>query len=194
MRPPKTHCYSLLLVGLSLFWGASSLVAFEDGFSYDKKFEGKYITAYCAPGMDLTRLAPQLNIRPSDEVLAGRSLSAQDSPGGEVAPLLATLFIQVSDLLDMHLYDLRIDIKVCGTDEELARLYKLFFGVAIEGRRSFYINELKTVYVAAEGFQPSIVGREISHAIISNYFGIPAPTTVQEVLSLYVEYSLKRQT
>jgi len=47
------------------------------------------------------------------------------------------------------------------------------------------------VYVSEEAFQPGIIGHEMSHAIISRYFGIPAPVKVQEVLSMYVEYNLR---
>jgi hypothetical protein len=37
-----------------------------------------------------------------------------------------------------------------------------------------------------------MIGHEMSHAIISRYFGIPAPVKVQEVSSMYVEYNLKK--
>ncbi|MBU9889248.1 MAG: hypothetical protein KTQ49_05210 [Candidatus Omnitrophica bacterium] len=194
MRSLKVLFYSVVPLCLFLCWGACEGDAFDDGFSYDKKFEGKYTTAYCAPGMDLTRLAPQLNLRPSDEVLTGRSLSASDAPGGEVAPMLDTLFLQVSDILDMRLRDFKIDIKICAGKEALARLYKLFFGTEIEGRLAFYVHELKTIYIAVDDFHADILGREMSRAIIAHYFGIPAPAKVQEVLSLYAEYTLKRQS
>lgn len=173
---------------------ASSAFAFDDGFSYDKKIEGKYITVYCAPGLDVPRLAPQLNIRPTDEILAGRPWKSGNPSDGDLAPMLDTLFIQVSDILDMHLYSLKTDVKICGTSEELAGIYKRLFGTSLGGRRSFYIYDLNAVYVSADAFQPGIIGHEISHAIIGHYFGIPAPVKVQEVLSMYVEYNLKRKT
>ncbi len=194
MKASKKRSYLLLVACAALFLGASSLRAFDDGFSYDRKFEGKYVTVYCAPGLDLPRLAPQLNILPTDAILAGRPWKAGDPTDGELAPMLDTLFVQVSDILDMHLESFKTDIKICGTDKELAGIYKLLFGKDLEGHRAFYIYDLNTIYVAPDAFRQGAVGHEMSHAIISHYFDVSAPSRVQEVLSLYVEDSLKKKT
>ena len=102
MKPYKKCCYFLFACA-ALFGTAVPAFAFDDGFSYDKKIEGKYVTVYCAPGTDIPRLAPQLNLRPSDEILAGQSRKVEDPSGGELVPMLDTLFMKVSDILDMHL-------------------------------------------------------------------------------------------
>jgi hypothetical protein len=169
-----------------------SACALEDGFNYDKKIEGKYITVYCAPGLDVPHLMSQLNIHPSDQILAGQSRKPEGHSSEALAPMLDTLFLKVSNILDMHLYSLRTDLKICNTNEELSDIYRRLFNASLGGRRSFYVYDLNSIYVSADAFQPGIIGHEMSHAIIGHYFGIPAPVKVQEVLAMYVEYTLKK--
>ena len=192
MKFPKRFCHLVFLAGAVLLWNASSACALDDGFSYDKKIEGKYITVYCMPGLEVSRLAPQLNVRPSDEILAGQARRPEGLPGGDLAPMLDTLFLRVSNILDMHLYSLKTDLKICTTNEELSGIYRRLFNASLGGRRSFYVYDLNAIYVSADAFQPGIIGHEMSHAIIGHYFGIPAPVKVQEVLCMYVEYTLKK--
>ena len=192
MRSPKRLCHLLCVVCAVLFLNGPSARALDDDFSYDKKIEGKYITAYCAPGLDIPRLMPQLDIRPSDHILAGQSRRPGDLSGGELGPMLDTLFLKVSDILDMHLYSLKTNLKICNTNDELTGIYKRLFNASLGGRRSFYVYDLNSIYVSADAFQPGIIGHEMSHAIIGHYFGIPAPVKVQEVLCMYVEYNLKK--
>jgi hypothetical protein len=192
MRSPKRLCHLLCLVCVGFLLRAASAWALDDGFNYERKIEGKYITAYCASGLDVSRLLPQLNVRPSDQILAGQARTAADLPGGELASVLDTLFLKVSNILDMHLYSLKTDLKICNTNEELSDIYRRLFNASLGGRRSFYVYDLNAIYISAEAFQTGIVGHEMSHAIIGHYFGIPAPVKVQEVLSMYVEYNLKK--
>ena len=41
------------------------------------------------------------------------------------------------------------------------------------------------------GPRKGILMHEMSHAIISRFFPVPAPVKVQEVLAMYVEYNLQ---
>lgn len=192
MRSPQRFCHLALLAGAVLLWNVPSACALEDGFNYDKKIEGKYITVYCAPGLDVPHLMSQLNIHPSDQILAGQSRKPEGHSSEALAPMLDTLFLKVSNILDMHLYSLRTDLKICNTNEELSDIYRRLFNASLGGRRSFYVYDLNSIYVSADAFQPGIIGHEMSHAIIGHYFGIPAPVKVQEVLAMYVEYTLKK--
>lgn len=171
---------------------AACVFAAEDGLGFQKKAEGKYVTVYASSGLNAAGLAQQLDIRPSDEILAGRSSGPRNSGEEELARMLDTLFMQVSDILDMHLYSLKIDVKICKTAEELGDDYNRLFNASLGGRKSFYVYDFNSIYVSEEAFQKGVIGHEMSHAIISRYFGIPAPVKVQEVLSMYVEYNLKR--
>ncbi|MEI7751752.1 MAG: hypothetical protein WCJ71_06640 [Candidatus Omnitrophota bacterium] len=177
---------------MALVWNASFAFAADDGLGFQKKVEGKYVTVYESSGLDVASLIQQLDVRPSDEILSGRSASPKNSREETLARMLDTLFLQVSNILDMHINSLKIDIKVCKTTAELSEIYNRLFHASLGGRRSFYVYDYNSIYVSEEAFQLGIIGHEMSHAIISRYFGIPAPVKVQEVLSMYVEYNLKR--
>ncbi len=189
----STRRHSLIvLLGMALVWNASFAFAADDGLGFQKKVEGKYVTVYESSGLDVASLIQQLDVRPSDEILSGRSASPKNSREETLARMLDTLFLQVSNILDMHINSLKIDIKVCKTTAELSEIYNRLFHASLGGRRSFYVYDYNSIYVSEEAFQLGIIGHEMSHAIISRYFGIPAPVKVQEVLSMYVEYNLKR--
>ncbi len=180
------------LLGVVLILTASRAFAADDGLGFQKKIEGKYVSVYGASEFDAASLAQQLNIRPSTEILAGRRGKSQDSDADMLARMLDALFLQVSNILDMHIYSMKMDIKICATVADLEAAYNRLFGTSLGGRRSFYVYDLNSIYVSAEAFQAGIIGHEMSHAIIGRYFGIPAPVKFQEVLSMYVEYNLKK--
>lgn len=182
----------IFLLGTLFLLGAFCAFAADDGLGLQKKGEGKYVAVYASPGLDLARLVQQLDIRPSDEILSGHPVGSKNSNEEELVQMLDTLFIQVSDILDMHLYSLKTNIKICKTAAELGEAYSRLFNASLGGRRSFYVYDFNSIYVSEENFLPGIIGHEMSHAIIGHYFGIPAPVKVQEVLSMYVEYNLKK--
>ena len=184
--------YYIFLICAALILDASHAFAVDDGLSFDKKIEGKYITVYYPSGLDASRLAEQLDIRPSDKIITGQSLKSKNSYEEELVQMLDTLFMQVSDILDMHLYSLKTNVKIFKTDVELKDLYNRLFNVNLGDRRSFYVYDLNSIYITEAAFQSGIIGHEMSHAIISHYFPTPAPIKVQEVLSMYVEYNLRR--
>lgn len=189
-----TRLLPICLLGAVLVSGAPRALAADDGLGFQKKIEGKYVTVYASSGLDAAGLAQQLDVRPSDELLSGRSSGLQGSTKEDtLGRMLDTLFIQVSNILDMHLYSMKVGIKICNTADELNDVYSRLFGSSLGGRRSFYIYDYNSIYVSADAFRPGIIGHEMSHAIISRYFGIPAPVKVQEVLSMYVEYNLKNK-
>ena len=189
----STRRHSLIiLAGAAFLLNAAGAFAAEDGLGFHKKMEGQYVTVYASSGFDAASLAQQLDIRPSDEILAGRSVRNKNVREEALAQMLDTLYMQVSNILDMHLYSLKTDIKVCKTTAELDGIYNRLFSASLGGRRSFYVYDYNSIYVSEEAFQPGIIGHEMSHAIISHYFAIPAPVKVQEVLAMYVEYNLKK--
>ncbi len=182
--------YYIFLICAALILSASHALAVDDGLSFDKQIEGKYVIVYCPAGLDAARLVQQLNIRPSDKISAGQPLECKDTCEEELAQMLDTLFIQVSDILDMHLYSLKTNIKICKTDAELKDLYSRLYNSSLGNKPSFYIYDANSIYLSEEAFKPAIIGHEMSHAIISHYFPVPAPPRAQEVLSMYVEYNL----
>ena len=167
--------------------------AFDDGFGSAKKIDGKYVAVYCADGLDAAVLGHRLNIGPSDKIQAGKSAKTEESPEKELSEMLDTLYLQVSDITDMHLYSLRVALKVCSDGNQLNSIYNNLFNESLGGRLSFYVFSSNTIYVSADGFTKEIIGHEMTHAIICHYFVVPPPVKIQEILAMYVEYNLRRQ-
>lgn len=160
----------------------------EDGFGPAQRIKGGYFDIYYKQETRISDLVQQLNITPSDRVLAGEG--AVSATG--LAGMLDTLFLRVSDILDMHLYSLRSNIKISPDYSHLRGVYRNLFNRDLDQMHSFYVHELNTVYILEENFRREILGHEIAHVIISHYFVVQPPVKVAEVLSGYVEYQLRK--
>ncbi|MCX5678645.1 MAG: hypothetical protein NTY76_06010 [Candidatus Omnitrophica bacterium] len=180
------------IVLIALFLSAGAAYAFDDGFGSAKKIESKYAVLYYPPEADVTNLIRSLNVRQADKVLSGLTLGGASSYEDELGLMIDALFGQVSDVLDMHIYSLKINIKICRNNGLLKDVYKRMFNADLQDKQSFYFYSLNTIYTSEEGFKREIVGHEMAHAIISHYFVVPAPIKIQEVLAMYVEYNLRR--
>jgi hypothetical protein len=184
----KATCAFVLL----FFFASGTAFAFDDGFSRSARLEGKHFFIYYAPGIDLSALIQKLNVRPSDRLLAGNSADKAPSFEGELAGMLDTLFTQVCGVLDMQLYSFKGTIKICRDSAQLNNIYWEIFNKEPEKTtRSFYAYSINTIYTSADNFRIGIIGHEIAHAVISNYFVILPSTKIQEVLAAYVEYQLR---
>ncbi len=179
-------------VFIVLAFTSAAAFAVEDGFISSKEFPGKHLFVYCESGVDTALLAKQLNITPSNAILAGKSTAAAVFSDVELADKLDTLLIMVCDILDIRLYSFEGSIKVCRNNERLKKIYYDLFGRDLNNLPSFYVHDLKTIYVSAEGFKSGTIGHEVAHAVISSYFVVLPPVKLQEVLSGYVEYQLRK--
>jgi len=84
----------------------------------------------------------------------------------------------------------RVDIKIYNDEEGLRNTYKDIFEEE-KGHKAFYIHKFKTIYVSMDNLSASILAHEIGHAIIDNYFTIPPPPKISELLACYVDLHLK---
>jgi hypothetical protein len=187
----KKSCYNVLMALLILVSVASRASVADDAFENAKKTDGRYTAIEYPSEITASDLMQSLNMSASDKVLAGTPSAAVASDENELAALLDSLFIRVSDILDMRLYSIKVNIKVCLNPGELSDIYKRMFSAELGKQRSFYAHDSDTIYTSSDSFNREIIGHEMAHAIISHYFVIPAPVKVQEVLSMYVEYNLR---
>jgi len=176
-----------LISALILFLWAAAAWAVGDGLDLAGTSDGKYTVTYYPSDVSRADLVKMLNMRASGGILAG-----VPSGGDELSRLLDTLYIQVSDILAIHLYSLKINIKICRDITQLKDIYRRMFNVDLGPRQSFYVYNSNTIYVSREGFRREIVGHEMAHAIISHYFVVPAPVKIQEILAMYAEYQLRQ--
>ncbi|MFH1128650.1 MAG: hypothetical protein V1699_04510 [Candidatus Omnitrophota bacterium] len=191
---PNKRLYRLIVI-LSIFFclGITGAHAFDDGFSQAKKMESKHFTIYYKPQVDLWRLAQELNVSPSDELLAGKATKEGASSEAGLVDMLDTLFTKVCDILDMRLYSFKGTIKICEDSRQLNSIYHQVFNKApTQETRSFYAYAVNTIYTSVDNFKLVIVGHEIGHAIISHYFVVQPSVKIQELLAAYVEFQLRK--
>ncbi len=183
-----TLCVILTLVGS----GAAFARAPEDGFVTARKMDARYFTVQLAAGVDELQLVQALDVGPEHKILTGQSISTLKVSPNNLGDLLDAFFLWSCGVLDMQLYSYRGTVKVVPDEAALAEIYRRLYGMERKGEKAFYIYELNTVYVAAPNFTKEIVGHEVAHAIISNFFVVQPPTKVQEVLAGYIEYQLRK--
>ncbi len=185
-------CAILFCLGIDSASASASADAVEDGFGRAQKIEGKHFVIYYVPDIALSGLMQQLNVTPSDKLLAGKSSEKGFSLEGELADMLDTLFTRVCNVLDMQLYSFKGNIKICRDSGQLNYIYhQVFNNNSRNMTRSFYAFANNTIYTSPENFMLGIIGHEMAHAIISHYFVVLPSVKIQEVLSAYVEYQLR---
>ncbi len=161
--------------------------AADDGFGAAKKIEGEHFIVFIPPQLDQFPLLEKLNIGSSDLVLAQGPSSKTNS----LAAALDILYNFVMQTLDMNLFSLQGNIKICRDREHLNSVYENIFDRQLKAS-SFYINEYNTIYISAQDFTKEILGHEIAHMIISHYFVVQPPEKVAEILAGYAEYQLRK--
>lgn len=157
-----------------------------------KTIKSEHVTVICQSGTDISDLTRQLNIGLSEKILAGTSTRKRDSPEGELADSVETLFMEVSNIMDMHIYSLQINVEVFKDAGSLRAEYKRLFNGDLGDRKSFYVADMTKIYINAADFNAWILGHEMAHAIMARYFVVPPPVKIQEVLAGYVEYNLRK--
>lgn len=183
--------YVIIVIIILFFLNKGYSFTPKDGFGSAKRIKGKHFTIYYTPQLQIANLTQQLNIRPSDKFLAGKSIDKKLSPEGELVDMLDALFIQVCDILDMHLYSFRSNIKICRDYNHMNWIYNRLFNKDLK-TRSFYVYSLNTIYISVENFKRKTIAHEIAHAVISHYFVVLPSVKIQEILAGYVEYQLRK--
>ena len=184
---------SLYLTFLFFFITICSVYSYDDGFGTAKQLKSEHFTLYYSPQLNASGLAQKLDIGASERLLVGKSTQRSSSDQAGLGDMLDTLFSQVSGILDINIYSLQVNIKVGRDYNHLNSVYQTLFDADLHNMKSFYVHDLKTIYIQRESFTREILGHEIAHAIICHYFVVPPPMRVQEVLSGYVEYQLRKR-
>lgn len=152
--------------------------------------QSRYFTVYALPGISVSSLIERIPFGPSSRF--DPSMQKRD-PGlkGVLAESLDVLFEEVSDALDIQVYDYHGFIRVLPNREAVINMVTSIIARSYDAR-AFYVHEMNTIYVSAADVTVGVLGHEIAHAIMSHYFVVPPPVKVQEILSGYVEFSLQR--
>lgn len=161
----------------------------RDGFSASRVLHSQYFTIYVEEGGDLQSLAMKLAVPPSVKAIIKNPLPFSDA--SDFSYQLDTLFLAVSEIMEIHLKKFKGQIKICKNAESLSRVASNLFGSPIQPR-AFYVVALDILYVDAESVTLNVLGHELSHAIQTHYFVVPTPEKIQEVLAGFVEYELRK--
>lgn len=181
-----------LPVLILIFLNFAACFASDDGFESAQNIDGQNVSVFYYQPLDFISLMQQLNINPADKFLAGNSSGKKaGSPEKEFTDALDTLFLRVCGILDMQLYSLKVNIKLCREDKELKELYSELFDKELQAH-SFYVYGTNTIYISPRNFTREILGHEMAHAITSHYFVVQPSVKVAEILSGYAEYQLRR--
>ena len=117
--------------------------------------------------------------------------AAEGAPADRLARTVDALYAEASDILGIHVYSFHGNLKFYPDHAALNEIFQNYFHEDFP-QYSFYLHERATLYSSLPDLTLGMLGHEIAHAIISHYFVIPPPARVQEILSGYVEYNLRK--
>ena len=173
---------------------ASVSLAFTLSYAQEQPLlvKSRYFSVYGPSGLDKDALLSKLSFNHFIHLdsLAGGYAQDLDSL---LAQTLDAIYLEISDILDIHIYSFHGDIDILPDQDSLASLFSKFFSANFR-ERSFYLPERNTIYISYPDLTLGMLGHEIAHAIMAHYFVVLPPAKVQEILSGYVEYNLRKST
>ncbi len=153
--------------------------------------EGKYFSVYAYKNIDIDSLIEKIKLNYFVDI---KDIFEEDSKDSKTLLLecLNSLYQEVSDILDIHVYSFHTNVKILSDRSALSQAFKSYVGKEFP-ERSFYLYDNNTIYISFKDLTLEILAHEIAHAIISRYFVVLPPVKVQEILCGYVEYTLKKR-
>lgn len=183
----------VLVIILMLPFGVSyaAEVTVNDGFQAARKIESRYFNIYIESGVDIQTLVMRLSVPESIKSIIRGSVPFSNSY--TLGDQLDTLFLAVSEVMDMNVKRFKCNLKICRNRSGLSDIAGRLFGKNIQPG-GFYVVAIDTLYIDAENVTVNILGHELSHAIQTHYFVVPPPAKIQEILAGYVEFQLRKYT
>jgi hypothetical protein len=160
--------------------------------AYGETIDSKYFSLTIDPCVDKSAFLSKMqgaHFLQLDTFIAGGKTLDVDAALRDV---LDALYLEVCDILDIHIYSLKIDLKVVPDKNAVAEVLAGYLGRR-PNMPSFYYSQKNAIYISAQDFNLGMFSHEVAHAIITHYFVVPPPEKVQEVLAGYVEYSVRKK-
>jgi len=177
---------------LCLLLAPAVLCRADDNFGTATKIDTEHFSIYYKSGVDINSLISQLYVSQTDQVLTNQTVNTS-SPEAQLSSMVEVLFARASDVLDMHIYSLKANIKIFANQQDLTNFYNNLFHARIPCTGyGFYLDDERSIYMSAENFRREILGHEMGHAIMSRYFVVQPSVRIQEVLAGYIEYQLRK--
>jgi len=184
------YSFNKLLSGITVLFvlSASSGNAFAD-----ETVNSKYFNVVIHDGVSKADLLNKL--RADYFLRMGPAFSVGGTEGAGIDKLLSqtldAIYLEVSDILDIHMYSFSIKLDVFPDKSALSAELQKYLGKRIDVP-SFYFHDKNKIYIADSDLTLGMLGHETAHAIICHYFVVQPSPKVQEILSGYVEYSLRK--
>lgn len=161
-------------------------------FAQENSLKTKYFTVYYAQDCSLVQLADRLHAASFLHIdIFPQQNNIQDIQA-IVSDLFDSLYLEVSDVIDIHMYSFEGTVRIMPGREELREILGAYFKKA-PNVASFYSHANNTIYLSWPDLTLGVLVHEMAHAIISHYFVVPPSTKVQEILAGYVEYSIRKK-
>ncbi|NTV28739.1 MAG: hypothetical protein HGA80_01515 [Candidatus Omnitrophica bacterium] len=154
-----------------------------DGFVAAKQLKTTYFTVSIAPGVDEGRLVQNLDIR----------MMPDNASSSVLGDMLDGFYEWASNVLDMRVPGYHGDIKVVRDARQLQAIYRCLYGTSTQEQTGFYIYDINTLYIVASDFTKEVMGHELGHVVVSNYFVVQPSTKAAEVLAGYIEFELRKR-
>lgn len=178
---------SRLLFSISLLSVACFLLSV---FCYADTIETKYFTVTLCDNCSLSSFAERIS---ATSFFRLDAQSDKTDIRSVIKEGIDSLFLEVSDVLDIHLktYHARLIIY-----PDVVEVSEAAYGDAqiIEANLpSVYIPSHNTIYISFADITAGMLAHEMAHALINNYFVVAPPPKVQEILAGYVEYMVRKK-
>jgi len=181
--------FKIFLLSIAIL---AALLVSGDGFAQDA-VNSKYFSLTIREGVSKAELLKKL--RADYFLQMGPAFFAGESKGKDIDALLArtldAIYLSVSDVLDIHMYDFSVNLEVFPERSALAIELWSYLNKKINVP-SFYFYDKNKIYISYPDLTLGMLSHEVAHAIISHYFVVQPPVKVQEVLAGYVEYSVQK--
>jgi hypothetical protein len=159
---------------------------------YAETVETKYFTILFCSGCSVAEFAQKISAESS--IRFETYTESRSDINSIIKTDIDTLYLEVGDVLDMHLDSYHGKINVYPDNISVS---EIAFGNAkiIENLLpSVYVPSQNAIYVSLKDLNPGMLSHEMAHALISNYFVVAPPPKVQEILAGYVEYSVRKRS
>lgn len=159
----------------------------EDAFN---EIENGNITIYYSQDINIRSLSRRLNIDFIRQSYFSKPSLINLSDDEALAAKTEYIFTKVESILSMYPPDMKINIKIFKTKEQLADAYFDIFK-RTDSAVSFYVHKYNTMYTYERGLTENVLAHELAHCVIDNYFKIVPPSNTAEIIAQHVDQHLK---
>lgn len=152
--------------------------------------EGYFCTLYIRQDVDVEALNKKIDTYRVDFGLSQKPITLSRKPQDELSYKFDVVFLKVQELLDMRPQDVRLDVKIYPSKEDIDKIYVKLFNER-GGFIAFYVFNLNTLFACEEKISVSVVAHEMAHCILDHHFTMQPPKKIAELLAHYAELHLR---